>query len=439
MNPYEINVSKYVALIGHVQSGKTIEEINYTYNSVNHFKIPVIFIVRNITADQLQLKDRFNLCEKKLNVKILSHLNVPESVLCLESIGVLIVLCNQYQLIKLKDILSDYRGEYNVCIDEVDFSIKSKNYTSEIDYHLSHIKEGASHILGATATPFALFSNKSGLSKIKKISPGINYCGIDTLNIEYIKPFITKDPRSDHDTIEHIYTNLLEKESCVLLHSVKKTKDYHNKLVNYVSSLYPSFTFIIYNGDGIRVKCTSRSNEPFAKGLSVNNYGQLINKYFQLNDNVHLFVNYSISEVLQILKNDKHNHSHISIISGHLASRGISFVSSDYSLHLTDQYFHPGKKSHGENLLQSLRILGCYKNDRNITLWCNKQTWKDIIEQNKIIDTLVDSCDDKKEWFKYIQEVIINKPSRPTTRSILSFKYDHIKDTNFKLNLEEEI
>ena len=217
MNPYEINVSKYVALIGHVQSGKTIEEINYTYQSINQ-NIPVVFIVRNITADQLQLKDRFNLCEKKINVKILSHLTVSESVLCLESIGVLIVLCNQFQLIKLKDILSDYHGEYNLCIDEVDFSIKSKNYTSEIDYHLSHIKEGATHILGATATPFALFSNKSGLSKIKKIKPGVNYCGIDTLNIEYIKPFITNDPRSDHDTIEHIYTNLLEKESCVLLH-----------------------------------------------------------------------------------------------------------------------------------------------------------------------------------------------------------------------------
>ena len=73
-NPYEINVSKYVALIGHVQSGKTIEEINYTYQSINQ-NIPVVFIVRNITADQLQLKDRFNLCEKKLNVKILSHLS----------------------------------------------------------------------------------------------------------------------------------------------------------------------------------------------------------------------------------------------------------------------------------------------------------------------------------------------------------------------------
>ena len=43
--------TKYLTLIGHVQSGKTIEEINYCYSSVNR-KIPVIFIVRNITADQ---------------------------------------------------------------------------------------------------------------------------------------------------------------------------------------------------------------------------------------------------------------------------------------------------------------------------------------------------------------------------------------------------
>ena len=436
---FEINVSKYVALIGHVQSGKTIEEINYTYSSIKQ-GIPVIFIVRNITADQLQLKDRFKVVD--LNIKILSHLSLKECVKCLESVGVLIVLCNHHQLIKVKNVLCEYSGEYNLCIDEVDFSIKSKNGTSEIDYHLSHIKEGANHILGATATPFALFSNKSGLTKIKKIEPGNNYCGIESLNIENVKPHITKDPRSDNDTIEQVYFRLLQKESCVLLHSVSKLKAYHNKLLNYTSNLFPEFTYIIYNGDGIRVKCNTRfSSEPFAKSISVNNYGQLINKYFQLHGNVHLFVNYSISEVLQILKNDQyHDHKHISIISGHLASRGISFVSSDYSLHLTDQYFHPGSRSHGENLLQSLRILGCYSFNKNITLWCHKKTWKDILEQNKIINTLVSNCDNDKNWFTKIQEININKPSRPTTRNklVVGTKFIHTGDFNFKLSLNDE-
>ena len=107
-----------------------------------------------------------------------------------------------------------------------------------------------------------------------------------------------------------------------------------------------------------------------------------------------MFENYNISEVLQILKNDPiHNHQFISIISGHLASRGISFVSSDYSLHLTDQYFSPGTNTHGENLLQSLRILGCYKDNNPLTLWCSEQTWKLIVQQNNFINNLHNSPD----------------------------------------------
>ena len=63
---YEINKTKYLTLVGHVQSGKTHEEINYCYNSIYEYQIPVIFIVRNIRADQLQLIARIKTYNNKL-------------------------------------------------------------------------------------------------------------------------------------------------------------------------------------------------------------------------------------------------------------------------------------------------------------------------------------------------------------------------------------
>ena len=79
MVDYEINKSKYVTLVGDVQSGKTNEELKYCHESISIHKVPVIFIVRNITADQLQLYHRINDFNNKNNCnlicKILSHMN----------------------------------------------------------------------------------------------------------------------------------------------------------------------------------------------------------------------------------------------------------------------------------------------------------------------------------------------------------------------------
>jgi hypothetical protein len=168
MNYFDV---RYLTLIGHVQSGKTIEEINYCYSSITKYQVPVLFIVRNITADQLQLRDRFSLFEHSMDIQLLKSLTVENAVSFLEKCGVLILLCNEVQLIKMKKVLIQFNKPYHVCIDEVDFSIKSKGSISSIDIQLSFIKKNAQHILGATATPFALFSSEKSLTLVKKIKP----------------------------------------------------------------------------------------------------------------------------------------------------------------------------------------------------------------------------------------------------------------------------
>jgi len=371
---FEINKSKYLALVGHVQSGKTNEEINYCFSSVNHYKTSVLFIVRNVTADQTQLFSRFEILPVKLPVKLLNEISsIEEAVEFLNSTGIIILLCNTNQLLKIKKVLKIYQGDYNLCIDEVDFSIKTKDFVTSTDMLMEDLKTSANHILGATATPFALFLNERSITKFKKLKPGKKYRGIESLKVNYI---------TDSKVI---YDSILQKDHAVLLHTVTKLKKKQYSIFEELSNDYPDLTLVVYNGDGITVRCNQKTS---------------------------LFKNHSISEVLQLLK----NQSHISIISGHLASRGISFVSSDYSVHLTDQYFIPSQNAHGENILQSLRILGCYPDSTPLTLWCSKFTWCDIIEQNKLLNKLVNNTHDNKEWMVKIKEVIVTKPKKPPTR-----------------------
>jgi len=421
----------YITLVGHVQSGKTHEEINYCYLSVKQ-GYPVIFLTRNINADQLQLVKRISEFNKGiLQTKILSHGSIEQIVESMNNKFVIIILCNHYQLRKMKNVLKVYTGEYNLCIDEVDFSIKTKNNFTQTDIILNQIKKGANSILGATATPVAVFTAQKEISKVVKLKPRNNYHGIESLDIKFVDSFITNDPRSDIQTINLIYSQLLKKNRAVLLHSVTKKRKNHISLMNYISELFPIFTMVVYNGDGIYVLCKNRPNYHFAKPKSINQYGQFINKYNILNG-YHLFQNYSISEVLQILKNDPfHNHTHISIISGHLASRGVSFVSTDYSLHLTDQYYHATKLTHGENYLQNLRILGCYNDTTPLTLWCSEHSWKCILEHNKLINSLVDGLEGNSKWLQKIKNIMISKPLSPLTRHSLTPKIKKISNSHF--------
>ncbi len=437
MNYFDV---RYLTLIGHVQSGKTIEEINYCYSSVTKFKVPVFFIVRNITADQLQLRDRFSTFEHSMEIQLLKSLTVEKAVAFLEKCGIIILLCNESQLAKTRKIITEYNKPYHVCIDEVDFSIKTKLNVSTLDIHLSFIKSKAQHILGATATPFALFSSERQLSKVSRIKPQRKYHGIETLNVRYVDSCIIRSeedfPMCDMPAMDIIYEEFMEKESGMILHTVVKERQNHNKIQQYLSVTYPEMTVLVYNGNGITVICKRRNDRPMCDRKNLNKYRQLINIYLYKNG-VHYFTNYSISEVIQILIEDpEYNHTHICIVAGYLASRGISFVSTDYSRHLTDQYFYAAKGSHGENLLQSLRILGCYNDDIPLTLWCSEKTWKSIVSHNKIINNLVDGVNNSMNWMGKIQEVIINKPSSPLTRPRLcGYRVKPFERSNFTIDM----
>jgi hypothetical protein len=404
---------KYLTLVGNVQSGKTHEEIQYTWESVKHHNVPVIFVIRNIIADQLQLMTRFKPFD--IHIKPVSELTLATGVSFLNSKGVIIALCNQYQLFKVKKILALYHGRYNVCIDEVDFSIKTRNMDSLLDRFLTDIKHKATHILGATATPMALLHDTT-IGSFKKMKNKDNYRGINELIVKHVKSGVFNKADSDCEAIYTIYDSLLKKDNVRILHTVSKKKMYHYSLLEFLHTTYPQFTVLTYNGDGIRcIPHSEYDGTPFAKRRSANVYGQFNRKY-HIQGNEHIFENFSISEVLQLLL----EHTHIAIISGTLASRGISFVSSDYSTHLTDQYLYTSSSSHGENILQSLRILGCYKDTEPLTLWCSERIWKQLLDHNKLVNKFIEQLSDSREWMVKLRTIEYTRPESPVTRPKLN-------------------
>ena len=164
-------------------------------------------------------------------------------------------------------------------------------------------------------------------------------------------------------------------------------------------------TIIVYNGNGIKLY-SSQSIPEFEKYKITTDSGIELFKIPKF---------YKLSDTLQIIK----HHKFISIISGHLASRGLSFVSQDYKLHLTDQYYQPSNSAHGETLLQNIRLFGCYNDitpNNPLTLWVNKKIWKCIREQHKILKKYINKVKDKDNIIEKLSNVKTKFPKKRFSR-----------------------
>lgn len=363
-----------ILVSGYIQSGKTNEMLFYCWWSIFIAKRTVIFLTRNIRADAAQLKERL----VQFNDKFVRN----KRFILDESDGRLIIKLANY--IQVKKLLGT--ENYNLCIDECDFAIKSRDNSSKLEKYLKILEINAKHQLGATATEFAVIS-ASKITKIYKLPAPANYYSISDLNVQYVQPL--SDTEIDHSdvlsidpNINTIYSVFLDRVKGIMLHSVTKFTRLQERIAEALILRYPELCTVVYNGQGISVY--SKSSKCI--GACVN---EIINKKYY----IHFFKKgTTINSVIQILADN--GFSHISIVAGYLASRGISFVSSDYKSHLTDQYLQQSPNVHGETLLQGLRILGCYNDAPELTLWCPENVWRKIKNQNNILKKYINDLGD---------------------------------------------
>ena len=387
LDQLNFGLSEYEIAVGMVQSGKTFEMLCYSWYSINVMKSSVIYVLRNATPDQLQLIQRvteFNqqdyLIEQPMNIITLHESD--EKVIEAIKGGKTIVSClaNYVQVRRLERIIreSGLSLNFNLCIDEVDFTVKTKDGSgSSLETCFGPLKEKAKHIFGVTATPMALFFTQQKPDRYISLKPAKYYKGLDKL--------VPKILRKTKFGYRQVYSEFLEQKSGILLHTTSTYNKEQEHIFNTLYKEYPDITYVLFNGKRIAIRYPNNKIIDWKKSKS-------------------------ISKILQFLKDDTFRHTHISIICGFLASRGVSFVSEDYEWHLTDQYLVLSATTHGERMIQSLRILGCYRDDLKLRLWCSEDLWISIVDQyNRIVECI------KKR--KYTNLPTSDRPKRPPTRS----------------------
>ncbi len=198
--------------------------------------------------------------------------------------------------------------KYILMLDESDQTILSCRLKAHVNvYKTVHI----------TATPF----NKLSYDRYIKVQQNENYYGINDLNINLNKT---------DDEIKYV-KKFTETETGIML--INKYS-YVGQMTNCAKKLSDEFT-----------------NIPIVLLTS--------DKILYLRKNKKIIKHKSISKIIDVLK----EYPHIIFIANRLSNRGLSYVSSDYSRHLTWQITKI--RVNVTSFLQSLRILGIYNNKDN--------------------------------------------------------------------------
>ena len=369
-------------VIGNVQSGKTAVMIGYCFKSI--FNTPevdkVIFLVRNIESDLSQLESRIKgynrtkIINRDFFFKPMKIHDLSKNVHLIENTNIIITLMNKASIIKCMKLITDHNFRYNICIDEIDLI---SGDTTETEKELIEIVDHPRrhHILGTTATPMATIMSAK-INRIHKLSKADDYIGILDPNIKWHEVAALKsrgasgyDEKMEIATINTVLSRCEPRKLCIaLLLSSVETK-HQTSIIESVLKENPEWCGIVFNQRGISILRHGRSEKTFKV---------------------------TISKALSYLI-DKRNIRKIVIAAGKKADRGISFVDSKYKYHLTDLYIRHDEKDSGhcESLIQSLRILGRYKEtelqDTNLHIWTTNKQKENIIRCQHIIEKYTDT------------------------------------------------
>jgi hypothetical protein len=309
ISQYALNrIEKNILVYGDVQGGKTNEILKYikkTYETK-------VLIIQNSLLVLNQYEQRLK--SEKIDYQII-HKDTTEITK-----NVVLILNNRYRYSYFSNFEKDMK--YILMLDESDQTINAcplKN--SKNVYKTVHI----------TATPF----NKMHYDRCIKVPKNANYYGINDLNVDF--NYIENDD-------EYIENFLEESEGIMLI----------NKY-SYVAQMTDCAKTISKKFKNIPIVLLTSERKLYL-------HNNTFTKDFDRQRGFKKIKHKSISKIIDSLK----DHKHIIFIANRLSYRGLSYVSSDYSRHLTWQITNVN--SSVTNFLQSLRILGIYKSKTPLNL-----------------------------------------------------------------------
>jgi hypothetical protein len=317
---------------GDVQSGKTAYILDVCKK--NRDKITVV-ILRNYLADRRQFVTRAKTEGLKVKAVSKSLRARPGDVLAL--------LGNKRQVkYALKALGSE---SFCLVVDECD--VKS--------HRSKELEEKAVQVVRTSAT-FTRGDIKG--CKLDRISPPVTYNGIEDL--KYTR-------YSDVGFMEEAVKTIVDSgEEHITLVVSKFTVSKHDQQADSISRLAPGHTVLVMNYKGFYLLRGGTRTD-----LEM----------------------WTVSGALQYIK-DAGIPKKVFMIAGNMAARGVSFVSNDYSWHVTKQIFDvdfkntrldadpltgPNRKA-GGIMYQRLRLLGIFNNTSQQQLFCSEKVYEEIVE-----------------------------------------------------------
>lgn len=448
---------------GHVQSGKSAVICGIAIYMVRVLKKSVVIVLRNYTADYLQLSRKFQDGGEFSGFKVPVHYakDCRETQIFSETVpAVTICIEHQTQLKKIADVISDYpRVRFCLIADEADAVCYKKDTNKERITQFNKIKAASSQFVAVTATAFDMLYMEHTLRNNciyhVPITAETRYKGIDHPDFsihELGKTFDFKLKRVTasrwrlSSQMEEFYTNLLDTEEyenaiidekefveshpVICLQktepTIKKQQQSLSALANH-SVFGKEFTVLVYNGEGVLVyspeELPHRVGRVCGKSFS--------NHFIPQQLKAMNYMGISIGDILQELK-DQGIHTHIVIVAGHMVGRGLNITSNDYKWHLTHQILRMSESATCSDLVQSCRLFGKHRDSVPTQIYCIQKDavslkqahylQKRIFEGANLHETVVpmmNLCEEVKVF-------VGNIPKRRTTKKVREPKWNRV-------------
>jgi hypothetical protein len=467
------NKEKYLAILGDVQGGKTNAGLACMLAYLeNHKNAHAVYLVRNLKCDKMQLKARIELFFEDLENATNSMVDIQiacaddakfSSVFIKNTLEkdvskrpvqtIFISLVNAIQISKVLKTLENH-DEIMTLVDEVDMRYTTGD-TAQVKIAYDKLIAKSSLCLGISATMVNMFFTEHNLAstRVFMMPRHDNYKGFETfVRHELItkKAVLPKAKENllkcDPELMPFIMEQLKKpylimedgtKHPNIILYKGPTQTEHQMKLMLEITKLEMSFdvSVITFNHHGITVWNSNKRlvtiNE--TQGKANSNYRGMT------------VYNASIQTVITELA--KAHKRVIFIIAGNMASRGISFVSSDFKFHLTALYLRQSEKSDASELLQSAgRLCGCRNDNLPVHIYATTEELDDIAKTTSIQTKMIKEAQESElrlEMPKLCAQVEIKKsqiPKRPLAKKPfkLYLVEEEDEDNEFDVEVDED-
>ena len=450
---------RYFLVYGKCQSGKTRFMQDVVFSHVLFNKCAAIVILRNCVGDSRQLQKRCD--EYRLIYEKWTKMNDPDlkgeglnfvyanteskakelqKALSGKKPSLIIVIANSTQMTRVKKAITDTKNpRYVVAIDEADQVAYGEQATSFRSILQEDILPHAGRVYGVTATSFDMVftEEKIDTASIILLERSEMYKGLRQIELRGLRE-IAVPANNTHDwfdndgnvipVLSHLgeldcwknpRDNICDPSYNPEHPTITIIKNTHlnasqDKLLRHITSntKLTMWAGLIYNGQGITVYHPQSSLLQKMGGKSPCSRKWPDNKKVK---NTLFFRGVGISDGLEYLRQldiillgrGMSRVTHIAVIAGDLADRGISFVSSGYHWHPTSMYYVPSAGATVSHIIQAAgRLCGNFNDNIPLQLFAPSETLEDL---NRGIN---------------LQEDILERVKRKVTGSVVNIIKD---------------